>query len=88
MAEARRVAPDTGQGTPLERAERAGIVASALGENVAHAMDARGAHRTLWASPSHRGNLLDPRFDRVGIGTALGDDGTLWVCEVFARLAR
>jgi uncharacterized protein YkwD len=88
MASARRLAHDAGQGTPLERAERAGIVVSALGENVAHAMDARGAHRTLWASPSHRGNLLDPRFDSVGIGAALGNDGTLWVCEVFARLAR
>lgn len=88
MAEAQRLAHDTGQGTPAERAERAGIVATALGENVAHAMDVGGAHRTLWASPSHRGNLLDPRFDSVGIGTVLGNDGTLWVSEIFARLGR
>jgi uncharacterized protein YkwD len=88
MRDAQRLAHDTGQGTVVDRSERAGIVAPALGENVAHAMDVRGAHRTLWASPSHRGNLLDPRFDSVGIGTAIGDDGTLWVCEVFARLTR
>jgi uncharacterized protein YkwD len=88
MRDARRLAHDTGQGTPVERTERAGIVTNALGENVAHAMDVKGVHRTLWASPSHRGNLLDPRFDRVGIGAAIGDDGTLWVVQVFARLAR
>jgi uncharacterized protein YkwD len=88
MRDAERLAHDTGQGTLVERSERAGLVAPALGENVAHAMDVRGAHRTLWASPSHRGNLLDPRFDSAGIGVALGDDGTIWVCEVFARLAR
>jgi uncharacterized protein YkwD len=88
MRDARRLAHDTGHGTPVERAERAGLAEVALGENVAHAMDVRGAHRTLWSSPSHRGNLLDPRFDSVGIGTANGDDGTLWVAEVFARLGR
>jgi uncharacterized protein YkwD len=88
MRDTQRLAHDTGQGTLVERSERAGIVSPALGENVAHAMDVRGAHRTLWASPSHRGNLLDPRFDAVGVGAAVGDDGTLWVCEVFARLAR
>lgn len=86
MAEAQRLAHDTGRGSAVERAERAGVVVTALGENVAHAMDVKAAHRTLWASPSHRGNLLDPRFDHAGIGAALDSDGTLWVAEVFARL--
>jgi uncharacterized protein YkwD len=88
MRDTGQLAHDTGRGTPAERAERAGIVAMALAENVAHAMDAKGAHRTLWASPSHRTNFLDPRFDSVGIGTATDDDGTLWVAEVFARFVR
>jgi uncharacterized protein YkwD len=56
----------------------------ATGENVAHAIDVTRAHRALWASPSHRENLLQPRFDRVGIGIALDADGSIWVCEVFA----
>jgi len=42
------------------------------------------AERALWASPSHRENLLLPRFDRVGIGVARDPDGTLWVCQTFA----
>jgi uncharacterized protein YkwD len=88
MHDAQKLAHDTGQGTPVERAERAGVAATALGENVAHAMDAKAAHRTLWASPSHRGNFLDSRFDSVGVGAVTDDDGTVWVSEVFARLAR
>jgi uncharacterized protein YkwD len=55
---------------------------------VAHAADARHAHRTLWASPSHRSNLLESRFDAVGVGSATGSDQTVWVCEVFAAGAR
>ena len=81
------LAHDTGLGTPAERAARAGIDARVLGENVAHALDAERAHRTLWASPSHRKNLLDPRFDALGLGVAVdSDDGSLWVSEIFARL--
>jgi uncharacterized protein YkwD len=41
------------------------------------------AQRALWASPSHRENLLFPSFDLVGIGVAPDPDGTLWVCQVF-----
>jgi uncharacterized protein YkwD len=56
----------------------------ATGENVAHNLDVTHAHRAQWASPSHRENLLQPRFDRIGIGVALDPDGSIWVCEVFA----
>lgn len=86
MRDARRLAHDAGHGTPAERAARAGVNAKVLGENVAHALDATRAHRTLWASPSHRKNLLDPRFDSLGVGAAVDEDGTLWVAELFARL--
>ena len=54
------------------------------GENVAHATDLARAHRSLWRSPSHRENLLHPAFELVGIGVAPDDDGTVWVCEIFA----
>jgi uncharacterized protein YkwD len=54
------------------------------GENVAHAADLARAHRSLWRSPSHRENLLHPSFEIAGIGVAPDDDGTLWVCEIFA----
>ncbi len=84
MRALRRVAHDAGNGNPRARISAALPSALGTGENVAHALDARRAHRALWASPSHRENLLQPRFDKVGIGVAVDPDGSIWVCEVFA----
>ncbi len=84
MLKAKRIAHDAGDGLPPARIEAAGLSVLAAGENVAHALDLTRAHRALWASPSHRENLLQPRFDRIGIGIARDPDGSLWVCEVFA----
>jgi uncharacterized protein YkwD len=86
MRVAGRLAHDVGDGGPTERVAAASVAARAVGENVAHAADARHAHRTLWRSPSHRSNQLDPRYDAAGIGVAEDADGTLWVCELFATL--
>lgn len=83
MRRARKTAHDTGDGDLNQRLERAGLELSA-GENVAHAGSAVLAQRALWASPSHRENLLFRGFDVVGIGVAPDADGTLWVCQVFA----
>jgi uncharacterized protein YkwD len=82
------IAHDAGDGTPGERARAAGVAATLVGENVAHARSAVLAHRALWASPSHRANLLEPNYDAVGIGTARGEDGSVWVSELFAKLGR
>jgi uncharacterized protein YkwD len=84
MRKLKRIAHDAGDGDPRSRVEGAALSILATGENVAHALDVTRAHRALWASPSHRENLLQPRFDRVGIGIALDPDGSIWVCEVFA----
>jgi len=83
MRRARKTAHDTGDGDLNQRLERAGLELSA-GENVAHAGSAALAQRALWASPSHRENLLFRGFDSVGIGVAPDPDGTLWVCQIFA----
>ena len=80
----KRIAHDVGDGDPRSRVEQTNLDILATGENVAHALDVVRAHRALWASPSHRENLLEPRFDGVGIGIAADADGSLWVCEVFA----
>ena len=84
MRQVKRVAHDVGDGLPTSRVDAAGLTVLAAGENVAHALDLTRAHRALWASPAHRENLLQPRFDRVGIGVARDPDGSIWVCEVFA----
>jgi uncharacterized protein YkwD len=82
MRRARKTAHDAGDGDLNQRLEQQGLQLAA-GENVAHAASATLAQRLLWASPSHRENLLFPGFDLVGIGVAPDPDGTLWVCQVF-----
>ncbi|MGC4086986.1 MAG: CAP domain-containing protein [Polyangiaceae bacterium] len=85
---AQRLAHDLGNGDPESRVQAAGLTQTRIGENVAHADSLARAHRALWSSPSHRSNMLDDRFDSIGIGVAHDADGSVWVCELFARLAR
>jgi uncharacterized protein YkwD len=83
MAARRDLAHDAGDGDPLERLNAEGLDAARVGENVAHATTVALAHRALWASPSHRANLLDPSFSRVGVGVARDARGDAWVAELF-----
>ncbi|HEX2736156.1 MAG TPA: CAP domain-containing protein [Polyangiaceae bacterium] len=83
MLESGRVAHDLGDGDPAERVAREGLTPRITGENVAHADTLVRAHRALWSSPSHRGNLLLARFTEVGIGVAERPGSGVWVCEVF-----
>jgi uncharacterized protein YkwD len=84
MRHAHRLGHDVGDGPTHERLAAANFRAHLAGENVAHAADAVRAHRTLWASPSHRSNLLHRGFARWGLGVVRDEDGSLWVCELFA----
>lgn len=85
MLKARMVGHDVGGGGDVAaRIQDAGIVARVAGENVASASTLENAHRVLWGSPSHRGNLLFARFVRVGVAVSRGADGTVWVTEIFA----
>jgi uncharacterized protein YkwD len=82
MLDAGRVAHNLGDGDPAQRVAARGLMLSITGENVARAESVVRAHRALWGSPSHRGNMLLQRFTEVGIGVA-DSDGVVWVCEVF-----
>ncbi|HMJ53701.1 MAG TPA: CAP domain-containing protein [Polyangiaceae bacterium] len=88
MMRMRQLGHDVGDGDPKDRLERAGISLPQVGENVAHAANIVLAHRALWSSPSHRDNLLQPRFDRVGIGVSTDPDGSVWVTELFGTSPR
>jgi uncharacterized protein YkwD len=77
------IAHDVGAGNPARRVEAAGIAARAVGENVARGATLTRVHRALWASPSHRGNLLFPHFDEVGIGVVPAAGGGLYVTLLF-----
>jgi uncharacterized protein YkwD len=82
------VSPTTG--SPMDRADRAGVQALLLLENVARAYSPEEAQAGLMGSPGHRRNVLHPDATRVGIGVVLGREvggrRELWVTEVFARL--
>lgn len=54
------------------------------GENLARAVDAAEAHRALMQSPGHRANILEPKYERVGIGIVRTNDGIL-VTQEFAH---
>lgn len=84
MRKQRSVGHDVGDGDVGDRVAAAGIVTKRRGENVASAASVVRAHRALWLSPSHRANLLDARFTRVGVGVETSDDGRVWVTQVFA----
>lgn len=84
MLAQRVLAHDAGEGGPAERLRRLGAAVVRAGENVAHEATVTMAHRALWWSPSHRGNLLDPRFTQLGVGVVRDPDGSVWVCELFA----
>ncbi len=60
----------------------------AVRENVAHARSVKLAHRALYASASHRLNLLRADYTHTGIGVARAPDGTVYVCETFASRTR
>jgi uncharacterized protein YkwD len=81
-----QVSHDTGAGDPARRVEEAGLRPQATGENVALAKTVPRLHRVLWASPSHRENLLLRRWDQAGVAVIEKDDGSLLATEVFIDL--
>ena len=84
MAAAHELAHDAGDGDPLERLRNAGLDPRDAGENVAHAAGVPLAHRALWASPSHRANLLGREYDRFGVAVVRDEHGDAWAVETFA----
>lgn len=81
-------AHDVGSGDLTSRLDEAGIATSRAGENVAHAANVTLAHRALHASPSHRANLLDANYTHFGVAAATAEDGSVFVCQVFAKHPR
>jgi len=84
MRAAKLLAHDAGDGDPSARVAATGTTWKLLGENVAKAKTDRAANRALYASPSHRGNMLDARFKKVGVGVSIDPKtGEIWVAQLF-----
>ncbi len=56
-----------------------------IGENVGYSGDIPTVHQAFLDSDGHRANILDERFNWVGTGFAEGDDGRIWVAQVFVK---
>ena len=54
-----------------------------LGENIGYGPSMEVLHDAFMDSPPHRRNALNRRYERVGVGMALGDDGMIWVTVLF-----
>ena len=55
-----------------------------VGENVGRGSSVGGLVDAFMNSPGHRANVLNNRFDRVGVGVATGDDGRMYTTHRFA----
>jgi uncharacterized protein YkwD len=84
MASKLELAHQLDEGGPLERLRAAGLDARYAGENVAHASTVVLVHRSLWASPSHRANLLRREFNRIGLAVVRDEHGDAWAVETLA----
>lgn len=60
--------------TPDDRARRAGLRLTMLGECIAAEFTPESAHEVLMQSPAHRASMLDSFFTHVGIGVAFQRD--------------
>jgi uncharacterized protein YkwD len=61
-------------GTSMDRVRRAGLDPDIVFENVGRAYSPDQAESGFLGSPGHRGNLLDPRARRIGVGVVFGPE--------------
>ncbi|HEX8004751.1 MAG TPA: CAP domain-containing protein [Mycobacteriales bacterium] len=58
-----------------------------VGENVGRGGSVSAIHSAFMGSSGHRANILSTTFVEIGVGTARGSDGLIYVSEVFRRPA-
>jgi uncharacterized protein YkwD len=74
-----------------DRAKEAGYRYRAIGENIAQAIGEEDTpapapaliHQSWMESEGHRANLLNPKFQQMGIAVVKSDKGTFFYCQVF-----
>jgi uncharacterized protein YkwD len=76
-------AHESPEGTTVrERARAAGYDWGVIGENIAEGQFSVADVMETWMrSPPHRRNILDPDFNELGVGLALGRQGEGWQVE-------
>jgi len=74
----------SGEAALRERLGATGLRFDSAAENVADAASADEAHEALMNSPPHRQNLLNPKYNGLGIGVAKNGD-QIYVVQDFAH---
>ena len=82
------VSPTPGLKTPMSR--YIGTLGrtptwACLGENLFYCsrVEPDRGHRCLMDSKPHRENILDERFEQIGVGVFISPDGQFWVTQLF-----
>ncbi len=70
--------------SPFERMRRNGIPFNYAGENLAFNASIRDAQQAFMNSPSHKANILSPRYTQVGIGVKVSPNGRTYVVQEFS----
>lgn len=75
--------------SPVERITIRGVQWRSIGENIAKNFTVAAAESAFMNEPrfepNHRGNLLNPKFNAIGIGIVRGSDGMIYVTQDFAQ---
>jgi len=71
-------------GSPGDRLAAAGVPHLLAGENLAYAPTVAIAHEGLMNSPSHRANILNPAYARLGVGVVRSPNRGLMISQEFA----
>lgn len=73
-------------GSPFKMMENFGVKFSAAGENIAYGQPTAQAVMNAWMnSPGHRSNILNPTYNRIGVGAAKNKNGVIYWTQEFIK---
>ena len=73
-------------GSPFDMMRTFGIRFTSAGENIARGQQSPESVMRAWMnSPGHRANILDPRYDQIGVGFVQGSRGATYWVQAFIR---
>jgi uncharacterized protein YkwD len=80
--------PTSGIKTPMDRYLRelsARPSYACVGENLFYCsiVDVQRGHTAFMNSPTHRENVLFPRFEKIGVGVVKNERGEFWVTQMY-----
>jgi uncharacterized protein YkwD len=80
--------PTSALKTPMDRYLKAAYTRpeyACVGENLFYCsiVDVQRGHDAFMNSPTHRDNVLFPRYEKIGVGIVKNERGEFWVTEMF-----